>query len=184
MRYLISSAMVTACCHMLLTSHASAMSSQELCATVLEQYGIRTEGCDLEDDQPTTSKQASNSAPNPGEVTPEMRENHVFFRGGGAELDDAARAQLAVLIDVLKAPLMKDACLRLIGHSDTSGPESRNMQISIERANAVAFHLQNGLNDGTRVRQVNAEGERQPLAGFDGNSPYNRRVAILAKTCD
>jgi outer membrane protein OmpA-like peptidoglycan-associated protein len=152
------------------------LTSQQLCEKVFEQYGLRSEGCDLED------------APTPPVDTrtpdAEMRENHVFFASGGTGLDAGALAQISVLADVLRSPLMQGACLRLVGHSDSSGPAEQNRQIALERAQAVASELRRRLDAPERVREVASEGEDQPLPGFKPTSRHNRRVALFAKSCN
>jgi outer membrane protein OmpA-like peptidoglycan-associated protein len=93
-------------------------------------------------------------------------------------------AQISVLADVLQSPLMQGACLRLVGHSDSSGPAAQNREIALERAQAVATELRRRLEAPERVREVATEGEDQPMPGFQPTSRYNRRVALFAKSCD
>lgn len=154
---------------------SQAMTSQELCARVYEQYGVRTEECDL---GPAHSPASAKT-----DITAEQRESHVFFERGGTTLDDEAKLQLAILVQVLEAPLMQRACLRLIGHSDTSGSAVRNQEIALQRAQVVAEVLRAGLQDDNRIRDISSEGETRPIPGVPGNSGLNRRVEIQAKDC-
>lgn len=156
---------------------ATAITSQELCDRVFEQYGLRSDECILDDEE----KPASTAQAVPD---PEMRQNHVFFEAGGSKLDARAMAQLSVLAKVLNTSVMQNACIRLVGHSDSSGSAERNHQIAMERANAVATQLRNGLDDAARVREVRSEGEDRALEGFETTSRYNRRVEIFARTCN
>lgn len=153
----------------------SAMTAQELCGRVFEQYGVRAEECDLAEEPTKQSR--------PEVIPDDVRESHVFFVRGGAALDDDARLQISVLVRVLESPLMSGACLHLIGHSDTSGSAARNQEISRKRAEVVAAALRDGLSNGRRVAEVSSLGEERPLAGLPGNSAYNRRVEILARDC-
>ncbi|WP_270725974.1 OmpA family protein [Shimia sp. Alg240-R146] len=153
----------------------NAMTPQELCARVYEQYGVRSEECALTDEPPTALQATA--------ISDETRESHVFFTRGGAVLDDDARLQLAALVQVLETSVMSRACLHLIGHSDTTGSSDRNEDLSKKRAEAVASALRAGLSDATRVREVSAHGEGTPLPGMSGRSPFNRRVEILARDC-
>jgi outer membrane protein OmpA-like peptidoglycan-associated protein len=155
---------------------ASAITAQELCDRVFEQYGLRSDECILEDEKPASAGPAAPSQ--------EMLQNHVFFEAGGSALDARAITQLSVLANVLNTSMMQNACLRLVGHSDSSGSAERNQQIALERANAVAAQLRKGLDDANRVREVDSEGESRALEGFDPTSRYNRRVEIFAKTCN
>lgn len=157
-------------------SSVSAMTSQELCARVFEQYGVRSETCDLDVAAAPTDRQEP--------LTDEIRESHVFFLKGGTTISDDVLLQMAVLVEVLEIPLMQNACLRLIGHSDSSGSAARNYELSLQRAELVAAQLRAGLSDDTRIQQVAAQGETHPLAGFAGDSRYNRRVEIQARSCN
>ena len=160
---------------------SASMTAQELCQKVYEQYGLRSDGCDDDDAAP-----ASAPAPTTGSaasLTDEMQQDHVFFAGGGTRLDDRALARLSALVKVLEMPLMQGACLRLVGHSDSSGPAERNLEISRQRAEVVAGHLRARLADPTRIHEVLAEGERRGLPGFPPQAAENRRVEILARTC-
>ena len=157
------------------SSTGHTMSPQELCTKVFEQYGIRTEECGA---APVEKPRAQSE-----EISAEFRENHIFFKSGGVVLDDDAKLQLAILVEVLKTPLMKGACLRLVGHSDTSGSGTRNMEIALQRAEAVAAVLERGLGDRKRILKVSSDGEAHPIAGIPSASPTNRRVEIWAKDC-
>lgn len=159
----------------LLPTSTLALTAQELCERVYQQYGVRAEECDAAEDR---SQQLTE-----GLLDDEIRESAVFFPKGGSQLDDDARLQISVLIQVLETPLMTGACLRLVGHSDTSGSATRNLQISQERAAVVAKALRSGLRDRSRIKEVLAEGETRPLSGFSGASSQNRRVEILARDC-
>jgi outer membrane protein OmpA-like peptidoglycan-associated protein len=157
-----------------------AMDEAALCARALEQYGVEPTRCRarvsvLSDTAP------SGAAPNA--LSAEIRESHVFFPQGGATLNEDAQVQLAVLVSVLDTSAMQPACLRLIGHSDSSGGDAANKALALKRAEAVATALRDGLKDPSRIRVVMSEGEARPLAGLESTSVHNRRVEIQAKTC-
>jgi outer membrane protein OmpA-like peptidoglycan-associated protein len=176
MKQLMTSALLGACVFYLPADPAWAITSEELCQRVYEQYGLRTEGCEA--DTPPALVQKLEKP------TQEMLENHVFFEAGGAVLDASAMAQITVLTRVLNTPLMQGACLRLVGHSDSSGSAQLNQKIGLERAEAVAAALQKGLDKPARILEVLSEGEERALKGFEPTSPFNRRVEIFAKSCD
>lgn len=66
------------------------------------------------------------------------------------------------------------------GHTDTSGPESYNMALSLRRANSVKNQL---VRDGVPAQaiQVVGRGEANPLVptGDGVREPQNRRVEIV-----
>ncbi|WP_299419022.1 OmpA family protein [uncultured Shimia sp.] len=116
-------------------------------------------------------------------MSDEIQESHIFFTQGGANLSADAQVQLAVLVSVLDTSVLQRACLRLIGHSDSSGGDAANKALALKRAQAVAAALRDGLKDPSRIRVVESEGESRPLTGLEGTSAHNRRVEIQAKTC-
>jgi len=118
-----------------------------------------------------------------GSLTLETQESHIFFTGGGTALDDAAQRQLGQLIAVLETPPLRDACLRLVGHSDASGGADINREIAAKRAETVATILRAGLLDPNRIAEVDSAGEDAPLLGLDAEAPQQRRVAIHARRC-
>ncbi len=74
----------------------------------------------------------------------------------------------------------KDKKLLLTGHTDNSGPDDVNMQLSRDRANGLKVNLhKSGINSGQI--EVRAKGETEPKA--DNNTlsgrKANRRVAVV-----
>ncbi len=165
---------------------AAALTEQEICARALETYGVRPPHCltaSVPVDPADTAPPALPAATTQGGLRAEILESHIFFEGGGTELDDDAIVQLAVLIDVLQSPLMRSACLRLIGHSDSTGSATSNRVLAQKRAEVVADAIASGLSDNGRVLEVISEGESRPLSGVPDNSVVNRRVEIQTRTC-
>ncbi len=162
----------------LLAPAVSARSADELCQIVLEKYGVVSAACSLTADVPREL----------AALPVEQRESNVFFLSGGAALDPRSMAQLEVLAAVLQTSVMSGACLRLEGHSDTSGSAAGNLDISRQRAETVAAFLKARLGEkatepGSRIAQVDALGESLPLSNIPGEARANRRVTIYARAC-
>ena len=113
----------------------------------------------------------------------DLVESHVFFPAGGTELDATAAEQVARLARVLETSLMADACLKLVGHADTSGPADVNEAVAFDRAAAVAEALGAALAMPERIEVVASAGETEPLPQIPATDPRQRRVAILARHC-
>ncbi len=192
-------------CGSLSAGGATALSDQSLCAQIFQKYGVRSEHCRASPppgsaaaaqiSSQTLPAAPSGSSTNPvpaGQISAvladgsglsqETLESHIFFPSGHA-INDDARVQLAVLNEVFDTFVMRTTCIRLIGHSDTSGSVSGNLQVSQRRAEAVAQILRDGLADPTRIQDVTFEGESRPLVGLPGSSAHNRRVEIQVRTC-
>ncbi len=122
--------------------------------------------------------------PSAASVSDEIQQNHIFFTGGGARLDQSARDQIVTLGNILNSPLMNGACLKLVGYADATGGASVNRAISRSRAEAVAAALAERLDDLSRVQETDGVGASGFLTEVPSTDPHQRRVAIFAKDCD
>jgi OOP family OmpA-OmpF porin len=111
------------------------------------------------------------------------RIDNVFFRGGGTDLDDAARRQLDSLVGLLESVPMQGLCLHLAGHADGIGPPDANVRLSVARADTVATYLKGRLRDPGRVIGTSGRGSGEPLEGVSADSSLNRRVTVLVGRC-
>lgn len=161
------------------TTPALAATPEQTCIEVLTEFGLPTDGC------APPAKIVAKPLPSApiGKLPARILESHVFFPKGGADLDRDAMVKLAQMIQILQTGPMQGACLRLIGHSDTSGSATVNKDISMKRAEAVADFLRSNLTEPTRVREIAAMGEEQPLENWPETNRMNRRVAIWARQC-
>jgi outer membrane protein OmpA-like peptidoglycan-associated protein len=104
----------------------------------------------------------------------------VFFDWDSSVLSPQARGTVQRAADLYKAT--GNARITTTGHTDTSGPESYNMALSLRRANAVKDAL---VRDGvpTQAITVIGVGESQLLAptGDGVREPQNRRVDIVIR---
>jgi len=101
----------------------------------------------------------------------------VFFDWDRADLREDTRA---ILTDAAEAyNRFGFARIRVVGHTDTSGPSDYNDRLSARRAAAVAEALESLGVDASDIVQ-RAEGESTPLVptGDGVREPQNRRVEI------
>lgn len=115
--------------------------------------------------------------------TSDMRQNNIFFTASGTELDATARIQIQRLADLLNSPAMERVCLKLVGHSDSTGSNLVNLEVGSKRALAVRNHLGLLLNDPNRIESVQSLGEDSPLPGLQEGSPWQRRVTLWVRDC-
>lgn len=107
----------------------------------------------------------------------------VFFESGSAALVPTARIVLDDALERMILPGVRNgslAAFQVTGHADRAGPDDRNMQLSIRRAEAVRDYLvSRGVP--TRLIGVLGYGEAQPLVETaDGVvEPQNRYAMIL-----
>lgn len=102
-----------------------------------------------------------------------LRARTIRFEEGSAQIEVASRE----LVDEVAAALRPclGSIIAITGHSDASGPEPGNIELSFERAEAVRQALvERGIPaDGLRVRGV---GSRFPVEGLEPEDPANRRI--------
>lgn len=105
----------------------------------------------------------------------------ILFDVDKATLQSAARINLSKLAVILNK--YNDTNVLIEGHTDASGSEEHNLNLSRNRAQSVANHLASVEVDPTRFK-IMGYGESQPVAtnDTDAGRQANRRVelAIMA----
>jgi outer membrane protein OmpA-like peptidoglycan-associated protein len=117
-------------------------------------------------------------APPPAAVTPPSF--MVFFDWDRANISDQALTTIRQAAAAFKSK--GSARITATGHTDTSGPESYNMALSLRRANAVKDGL---VREGVPAQAITVigKGESQLLVptGDNVREPQNRRVEIVVQ---
>lgn len=98
----------------------------------------------------------------------------VQFSFDSAEIQPQARKQLDALAEGIR--LLPDTkTVEVQGHTDATGTEQYNEQLSQRRAQAVKNYLVAAGIDAARLRAI-GKGEQAPLPGTDPHAAENRRV--------
>ncbi len=102
----------------------------------------------------------------------------LFFTSGSAELNPAAKTEIASLAAWLKQNTGKN--IRIEGHTDSLGDPGKNQTLSDKRARVVASVLESDGVSASRVRSV-GYGETKPVAknGSEQGRQANRRVEVF-----
>lgn len=102
-----------------------------------------------------------------------LRSRTIRFEGGSSELVPASQVLLDEVAEALQPCL--GSIIAVSGHTDNSGPEPGNLELSRERAVAVREALiRRGIpRDGLRARGF---GSREPVEGLAPSDPANRRI--------
>lgn len=106
---------------------------------------------------------------------------YIHFALNSFELEPDYKEHLERVATVLTSNSLSNSCLRVTGHTDTTGDADYNLNLSEKRAVMVATYLAEvGKIDPKRI-QIMAAGEKTPLPDIAGNDPRNRRVEFLTK---
>ncbi len=105
----------------------------------------------------------------------------VLFALNSAALTAEARQSLDQLAEALRSTALAPCCFEIQGHTDSSGTEQLNLDLSQRRARAVIDYL--GEHHGINSSRLRAEGfgESQPLADNESEAgrQKNRRVQVV-----
>jgi outer membrane protein OmpA-like peptidoglycan-associated protein len=106
--------------------------------------------------------------------------NEVSFDVNSATVKPTFKPSLAKVAEVLKS---YDSQMTVVGHTDSTGSESYNQQLSERRAEAVRAEL---IRDGVPAERLSAmgRGENEPRAdnSTSAGRAQNRRVEILVQS--
>lgn len=102
-----------------------------------------------------------------------LRARTIRFEESSAAIDPASRILLDEVAEALRP--CTGAIVAIIGHTDQSGAEAANLELSYERALSVRRALERrGIpGDALRTRGL---GSREPVEGLDPADPANRRI--------
>jgi outer membrane protein OmpA-like peptidoglycan-associated protein len=128
------------------------------------------------------SASASASAPaSAGEPPGTVLGLNILCAYDSAEILPESRPYLERLGEVLREPGNAGARIAVVGHTDATGPDGYNLELSRRRARAVEAYLagSHGIDPGRLG--VRGMGEGRPLPGLDGLDPRNRRVEFYAQ---
>ena len=101
----------------------------------------------------------------------------ILFDVGKADLKPAAKENIQELARILKK--YEDTDVVVVGHTDASGKEEFNQELSKKRADAVSSYAQSQGIDPTRIKIV-GEGEATPVGDNETSEgrAANRRVEV------
>ncbi len=129
-------------------------------------------------DDVTVRKFPDQPAPTSGPATDAPDPNTIFFDQDSAVLTDGDRIGLQQIADALAKDPQASAILE--GHTDDTGPEAYNLDLSNRRAVAVREALINDFNvPSTQLTAIGSGSAApvQPNSNAAGRA-YNRRVAV------
>ncbi len=108
----------------------------------------------------------------------------MLFAFDSAELTNDAKAMIDDGIARAGGKVRLTSIMRIEGHTDSTGPEAYNQQLSERRAQAVADYIvANARNVTVNDIEVVGKGESEPVASNDTREgrAQNRRVVIVAE---
>ena len=103
---------------------------------------------------------------------------NIKFSIDSYDLDQTSQHVLDNLSEALKSPELESSKFVIEGHTDATGSEEYNLNLSIKRATSVENYLVDKGVDISRLTTV-GKGEKDLLDTTRPNSGVNRRVAII-----
>lgn len=106
--------------------------------------------------------------------------SEVSFDVNSAAIKRSFRSSLDKLADVLSR--YSDTNIKIVGHTDSTGSEAHNLDLSVRRARSVVAYLQNYGISSSRLR-AEGRGEMEPRAsnGSRSGRQQNRRVEVFVE---
>jgi outer membrane protein OmpA-like peptidoglycan-associated protein len=102
----------------------------------------------------------------------------ISFDVGRADI----KPNMRPVLDQFAQGLDQSMHVRIVGHTDSTGPDSVNDPLSLERANAVKQYLESRGVAGSRIDTA-GRGEHEPIAdnSTEAGRAKNRRVEIFLR---
>jgi outer membrane protein OmpA-like peptidoglycan-associated protein len=132
---------------------------------------------------PAASQVAAANAPEPAAATSSAGVGLGFnlqFDFDSVELVSDSKSYIDRLGEVLIDPENAGKQLLIVGHTDGSGSDGYNTELSERRAVAIRNYLTTTWNIDASQLQIKGAGESQPLDGTDPLDGINRRVEFFS----
>jgi outer membrane protein OmpA-like peptidoglycan-associated protein len=105
--------------------------------------------------------------------------NQIRFGFDSADLSPETKSVLDTLGDAINGPNLKELHFEVQGHTDVTGTEAHNDELSRRRADAVANYLVDNRSVARDRLKTVGLGSAEPLDPTHGDSAVNRRVQIV-----
>jgi len=101
--------------------------------------------------------------------------NNIFFETNSAELLPSSQSELNTLIELLEKN--KNIAIEISGHTDNTGTQKLNLELSTKRANSVKVYLESKGIDQNRL-EAKGYGQTKPIAdnSTEEGKAVNRRT--------
>ena len=104
----------------------------------------------------------------------------IRFAFDSTEVLPESRPYLDSVGQMLRLPQAQGKRVLIVGHTDATGAEEYNQNLSERRAAAVRAYLAGRFGIPADLLEVRGVGKREPLLGTDPYAPQNRRVEFHA----
>ena len=175
---IVSNSILMSCIGMLALSYQGCKPKQ-----VVLQPSAEVVERDVPEERVVAEPQKKDAPPAPTQSTPSpVSPPNYNFRNIQFEFDSSVlKTESYAVLDQIGREMQKDPDAKFIidGHASVEGTAAYNMELSIDRANAVKLYLVNSGIDGNNLT-VKGYGATKPIASNDSESgrAQNRRVEI------
>jgi len=118
-----------------------------------------------------------------GVTVPSRVTTHILFDTGSSRIRKESQKQLSEIVSALKSAELKNASVRIEGHTDSTGDPKFNLRLSLKRAHEVKDYLvRNGIQE--KRLSFTGKGDTEPIAdnATDKGKRINRRVVFVRAT--
>lgn len=103
----------------------------------------------------------------------------IEFENNSVAIEPESYRTIGVIADALHHPLLRHYRFLIVGHTNATGKPEHNLELSLQRANAIKVALMTTLSVPANQLEVVGVGQELPLDGTNPKDAKNRRVQLI-----
>ena len=103
----------------------------------------------------------------------------IEFENNSVAMEPESYRTIGVIADALHHPLLRHYRFLVVGHTNATGEPAHNLELSLQRANAIKVALMTALAVPAQQLEVVGVGQELPLDGTNPKDAKNRRVQLI-----
>jgi outer membrane protein OmpA-like peptidoglycan-associated protein len=103
----------------------------------------------------------------------------IEFENNSTAIEPQSYHTIGVIADALHHPLLRHYRFLVVGHTNATGTPDHNLQLSLQRANAIKLALATTFSVPAHQLEAIGVGQELPLDGTNPKGAKNRRVQLI-----
>lgn len=103
----------------------------------------------------------------------------IEFENNSVAIEPQSYRTIGVIADALHHPLLRNYRFLIVGHTNATGKPEHNLELSLQRANAIKVALMTTFSIPTNQLEAVGAGQEWPLDGTSPKDAKNRRVQLI-----